>query len=51
MTVVGTPDVGYSKYATVVGFDVHVTTVISAPHISCSKCTTVVVFDNVVIRE
>ena len=51
MTVIRTPDIGYSKYATVVGFDVHVTTVISAPRISCSKCITVVVFDNVVIRK
>ena len=51
MTVIGTPDMGYSKYTTVVGFDVDVATVISAPHISCSKCVTVAVFDNLVIRK
>ncbi len=51
MTVIRTPDIGYSKSATVVGFDVHVATVISAPHMSCSKCVTVAVFDNLVSRK
>ncbi len=51
MTVIWTPDIGWSKCTTVVGFDVHVATVIGAPHISCSKCVTVAVFDNVVIRK
>ncbi len=51
MTVIGTPDMGYSKCTTVVGFDVHVATVIGAPRISCSKCVTVAVFDSLVIRK
>ncbi len=51
MTVIRTPDMGYSKCTTVIGFDAHVATVISAPRIRCSKCITVVVFDNLVIKK
>ena len=51
MTVIRTPDMGYSKCTTVVGFNVHLATVIGAPRISCSKCITVAVFDSLVIRK